>query len=690
MSYSNSTEINIVDGGDEDRGNDFGFGQWIFDRNSISSRMSQSSPRDSSGSPSSSANGYFDFKKTKVSKRKAWYLNRTTIGLGILVGLFFLMNFWMLRRIQEPGRVRGNIKLKPLKSNATTVFIREELQKLGRGEKPQKTIYARLLAKAAHALAEGETKEPKDLWMEPYTRASSWIPCSQTRNWEPSGCKWFYNVTANGGINQQPSSCRYAMPLLLLECLMQTLCFFRGFMFSSVWRYASQFSDIYQEDYFIDYLKPDIRVVKELPLELQSLDLEAMGSMVTDSDITKEAKPSFYMKYILPILHLNRVVHFVGFGNRLASDPVPHKLQLILYVNLVEVKRKNVNWRLTEEYISLHWWNWKKRESNRGFYGIKGEIVIWLCIELYPSPCLKHGSFLTILGSDFMVIDMSLFSDSWIVAVSSPTELKSEGLCPLMPEETVLMLAGLGFNRRTHIYLAGAHIYGGNSRLSALTTLFPNLVTKENLLSSTEIDPFRDFSSRLAALDFIACTAADVFAMTDSGSQFSSLVAGYRIYYGGGKMATIRPNKRRLADIFINDDFCYTVVRNRLLAGPVRYSLSEQLKSLRAFVTASLNSKICVASGAKLNQSGFTLTITPLGGSTVCSANSVSLLISIRKSAQKSKKIRVQGPRPSRINKASPKTKQGSWVYRVGSKTLSHYRITVVVMLGSRGAKSAT
>lgn len=65
-------------------------------------------------------------------------------------------------------------------------------------------------------------------------------------------------------------------------------------------------------------------------MELQSLDLEAIGSMVTDTDIMKEAKPSFFLKYILPILHLNRVVHFVGFGNRLASDPVPHQLQMQL------------------------------------------------------------------------------------------------------------------------------------------------------------------------------------------------------------------------------------------------------------------------------------------------------------------------------------------------------------------------
>lgn len=66
-----------------------------------------------------------------------------------------------------------------------------------------------------------------------------------------------------------------------------------------------------------------------------------------------------------------------------------------------------------------------------------------------------------------------------------------------MPEETVLMLAALGFNRQTRIYLAGAHIYGGKSRLASLTTLYPNLVTKESLLSSSEIEPFMNFSSQV-------------------------------------------------------------------------------------------------------------------------------------------------------------------------------------------------
>ncbi|KAM7525253.1 hypothetical protein LguiA_015155 [Lonicera macranthoides] len=96
-----------------------------------------------------------------------------------------------------------------------------------------------------------------------------------------------------------------------------------------------------------------------------------------------------------------------------------------------------------------------------------------------------------------------------------------------------LCFAALGFNRATRIFLAGSQIYGGKSRLAALTTLFPNLATKEYLLSSSEIDPFSNFSSQQAALEFIGCTAANTFAMTNPGSQLSPLVSGYRIYYGG-------------------------------------------------------------------------------------------------------------------------------------------------------------
>lgn len=68
--------------------------------------------------------------------------------------------------------------------------------------------------------------------------------------------------------------------------------------------------------------------MKELPDNLRSLDLEAIGSVVTDADIMKEAMPRFYLKNILPILIKNKVVHFLGFGNRLAFDPLSFELQM--------------------------------------------------------------------------------------------------------------------------------------------------------------------------------------------------------------------------------------------------------------------------------------------------------------------------------------------------------------------------
>ena len=73
------------------------------------------------------------------------------------------------------------------------------------------------------------------------------------------------------------------------------------------------------------------------------------------------------------------------------------------------------------------------------------------------------------------------------------------------------------------------------------------------LIILDEIISFFSCHLQLAALDFIACASADAFAMTDPGSQFSSLVQGYRMYYGGGDLPTLRPNKRRLASILVKN-----------------------------------------------------------------------------------------------------------------------------------------
>jgi len=56
-------------------------------------------------------------------------------------------------------------------------------------------------------------------------------------------------------------------------------------------------------------------------------------------------------------------------------------------------------------------------------------------------------------------------------------ERRSQGLCPLTPEEAALVLRALGFGRETQIYIAAGEIYGGERRLAQLRALFPRIVS---------------------------------------------------------------------------------------------------------------------------------------------------------------------------------------------------------------------
>lgn len=96
------------------------------------------------------------------------------------------------------------------------------------------------------------------------------------------------------------------------------------------------------------------------------------------------------------------------------------------------------------------------------------------------------------------------------------------------------MLVALGFNRETRVFVAGAHIYGGNKRLAALTSLYPNLVTKEKLLSPSELQPFKNFSSQvIKKLGYSLSLTNNLFktlyvVSVASGFRFHRLCCGKR------------------------------------------------------------------------------------------------------------------------------------------------------------------
>ncbi|KAE8722994.1 O-fucosyltransferase family protein isoform 2 [Hibiscus syriacus] len=404
-------------------------------------------------------------------------------------------------------------------------------------------MYSRLLNSASSALTKEEFKQDSlKFWEEPSREASKWKPCADKRYptslGKPEESNGYIMVSANGGLNQQRVAICNAVAL---ASLLNATLVLPKFLYSNVWKDPSQFGDIYQEDYFMSMLKDDIHIVRELPPHLKSLDVEAIGSLITDADIPKEAKPNDYVGTVLPLLMKNKVVHFLGFGNRLGFDPLPSDLQ-----------------RLRCKFGSTTARRFRSREFLRRDYVARGSSK-YLALHLRFEEDMVAYSLCDFGGGEYEKKELETYREMHFPLLIerlknskpvSPAELRKLGRCPLTPEEAVLVLAALGFKHGTYIYLAGSRIYGGSYRMRPFTSLYPNLVTKETLLTPIELAPFQNFSSQLAALDFIACATSDVFAMTDSGSQLSSLVSGFRTYYGDGHAPTLRPNKRRLAAIF--------------------------------------------------------------------------------------------------------------------------------------------
>ncbi|GJV22653.1 O-fucosyltransferase 8 isoform X1 [Tanacetum coccineum] len=506
------------------------------------------------------------FKGGYVGKRHNWLQKHfsSIVFTFALMGFLFLLDS-IMGSIFEPSVVTQSSSRSENNSSDT----------LGDdGSENVVQMYDRLASMASTALVERELKQDESkFWKESYRQASVWSPCADRKdlpraeNLERNN--GYILVSANGGLNQQRVAVCNAVAVASL--LNATLVIPR-FLFSNVWKDPSQFGDIYQEDYFMQMLKDDVNIVKDLPPHLKSLDFKEIGSLVTDADISKEATPAEYIEKILPILLKNGVVHFLGYGNRLGFDPLPSNLQrlrckcnyhalkfvpkiqetgslLIRRIRKYDAPRTKLDKQLLGNFIT-------GPQSNRS--DMDRSPVNYIALHLRFEVDMVAYSLCEFGGGQLEKTELQAYREDHFPLLMqrlkkskpiSAEELRSSGRCPLTPEEAALVLSALGFTSDTYIYLAGSQIYGGESRMRPLTNLYPHLIAKEDLLTPSELAPFKNFSSQLAALDFIACATADVFAITDSGSQLSSLVSGFRTYFGGGRAPTLRPSKMRLAEI---------------------------------------------------------------------------------------------------------------------------------------------
>ncbi|XP_038691710.1 O-fucosyltransferase 8 isoform X2 [Tripterygium wilfordii] len=508
------------------------------------------------------------FKGVHVGKKHMWFQKhmRSIVFMFSFMGFLFLLDSFMVSIFASVNIHNSS------NSNHSSVLKKESAAHINETEAPVQ-MYSRLLNLASASLAESLSKRNQfsgknqiawHLYGNPVHIQKKILA-------EVMAICWLVQMAVS--INNELLS--YYLQIcnaVAVASLLNATLVLPRFLYSNVWKDPSQFGDIYQEDYFMNTLKDEVSIVKELPSHLKSLDIEAIGSLITDADIMKEAKPFDYSRKVLPLLLRNGVVHFLGFGNRLGFDPLPLNIQKL---------RCRCNFHALKFVPKIQQVGSLLIGRIRKYEGTRSLVDKQLLGNFMPDIPLKNHNA-TVGPSRYLALHMRFEVD--MVAYSlcdfgggeterkelqayrevhfplllerlkiskpiSPVKLRKLGRCPLTPEEAALVLAGLSLRRGTYIYMAGSQIYGGESKMHPFTSLYPNVVTKETLLTPSELAPFKNFSSQLAALDFIACASADVFAMTDSGSQLASLVSGFRTYYGDGHAPVLRPNKKRLAAI---------------------------------------------------------------------------------------------------------------------------------------------
>ncbi|PKU84964.1 protein PECTIC ARABINOGALACTAN SYNTHESIS-RELATED [Dendrobium catenatum] len=392
-----------------------------------------------------------------------------------------------------------------------------------------------------------KTREPSSLWENPHSSTTSWKPCAE-RSEKPisdippeNETNGYIFIHAEGGLNQQRIAICNAVAVakimnatLILPVLKQ----------DQIWKDQTKLEDIFDVDHFIEYLKDDVRIVRDIPDWFTDKAELFTSIRRTVKNIPKYAPAHFYIDNVLPRIKEKKIMALKPFVDRLGYDNVPpeinrlrcrvnyHALKFLPEIeemaDLLAVRMRNRTGS-PNPYMALHLRFEKGMVglSFCDFVGTREEKAMMAAYRQKEWPRrYKNGSHL------------------WQLALQK----RKEGRCPLEPGEVAVILRAMGYPKETQIYVASGQVYGGQTRMAPLRNMFPNLVTKEELASTDELSGFRKHVTSLAALDFLVCLKSDVFVMTHGGN-FAKLIIGARRYMGH-RLKSIKPDKGLMSKSF--------------------------------------------------------------------------------------------------------------------------------------------
>ncbi|KAG0490010.1 hypothetical protein HPP92_006873 [Vanilla planifolia] len=332
-------------------------------------------------------------------------------------------------------------------------------------------------------------------------------------------------IATSGGLNQQRTgitdavvAARILNATLVVPKLDQR----------SFWKDSSDFSEIFDVDWFISFLSKDVKIVKQLPRI--GKDIRGPYTM----RVPRKCNPRCYQTRVLPVILKKHVVQLTKFDYRLSNRLETDLQKLRCRVNYHALRFTDPIQRLGSTLI-------RRMRA-------KSEHFIALHLRFEPDMLAFSGCYYG--GGDKERKELGAIRRRWkTLHKNNPDKERRQGKCPLTPEEVGLMLRALGFGMDVHLYVASGEVYGGEAKLAPLKAMFPNFHSKETLASKEELTPFYPFSSRMAAIDFIVCDGSDAFVTNNNGNM-AKIIAGRRRYYNHQR--TIRPNAKKLYSLFLN------------------------------------------------------------------------------------------------------------------------------------------
>ncbi|KAL3621749.1 O-fucosyltransferase 31 [Castilleja foliolosa] len=415
-----------------------------------------------------------------------------------------------------------------------------------------------------------------DLWMP--LAHQELKPCDRSDSGSslPEKSQGYIQVFLDGGLNQQRMGICDAVAVA--KILNATL-IIPYLEVNSVWQDSSTFMDIFDVDHFINVLKDDISIVKELPDEYFWSTREYYATAIRATRVKTapvHASAHWYLDNVIPVLQSYGIAAIAPFSHRLAFDNMPEEIQrLRCKVNfqalafvphikslgdaLVSRLRRSPSVNEVDRTNYIRKFGDSKDEQGTGKF-----VVLHLRFDkdmAAHSACDFGGGKAEKLA--LAKYRQVIWQGRVLNSQFTDEELRSRGRCPMTPEEIGLLLAALGFDNSTRLYLASHKVYGGEARISTLRSLFPFMEDKKSLASSEERAQIKGKASLLAAVDYYVSMHSDIFISASPGNMHNAVV-GHRTY---DNKKTIRPNMALLGQLFLKKTLDWSEFENAVVEG---------------------------------------------------------------------------------------------------------------------------